>query len=331
MSQVGAATRSSPSPRPAPGCSAPQPPGCWAGSQPPPGLPPIGFRGCTVRGLVPRNPGSPRLGASRGTRARSRPASHLLSQTMKACPPSRAAAEQIKQAPYGAKTRWKWGQTQEAGGWQSLHPHARPHLELQARVGLGRALHRAGAAPAAPAPCSAGARLRSSAWLCSEPLVPLPACSGAEDGTEAAHGSPSSCGGSGWTWLTSGWALDLPGITPCTLPHGSLRSPALPPESQIQGELQPASPLQSLQPQKLAGIPPYSFRTPQTSSPAVGRTESGIFFYLPQPSPHLDMLPQTCSSQVPVCFQACHLHTGTWRRGAPRQSWASPWLDFWRC
>lgn len=228
---------------------------------------------------------------------------------MKACPPSRAAAEQIKQAPYGAKTRWKWGQTQEAGGWQSLHPHARPHLELQARVGLGRALHRAGAAPAAPAPCSAGARLHSSAWLCSEPLVPLPACSGAEDGTEAAHGSPSSCGGSGWTWLTSGWALDLPGITPCTLPHGSLRSPALPPESQIQGELQPASPLQSLQPQKLAGIPPYSFRTPRTSSPAVGRMESGIFFYLPQPSPHLDTLPQTCSSQVPVCFQACHLHT----------------------
>lgn len=43
--------------------------------------------------------------------------------------------------------------------------------------------------------------------------------------------------------------------------------------------------------------------------PAVGRMESGIFFYLPQPSPHLDTLPQTCSSQVPVCFQACHLHT----------------------
>lgn len=285
-----------------------------------------------MRGLVPRSPGSPRLGASRGTRARSRPASHLLSQTMKACPPSRAAAEQIKQAPYGAKTRWKWGQTQEAGGWQSLHPHARPHLELQARVGLGRALHRAGAAPAAPAPCSAGARLRSSAWLCSEPLVPLPACSGAEDGTEAAHGSPSSCGGSGWTWLTSGWALDLPGITPCTLPHGSLRSPALPPESQIQGELQPASPLQSLQPRKLAGMPPYSFRTPQTSSPRCGQ-DGEWHLFLPASA-----IPPPGHAPTDLQLTGCRVfsglsppHTGSWRQGAPRQSWASPWLDFWRC
>lgn len=36
------------------------------------------------------------------------PASHLLCQTMRHCPPSQVTAEQIKQAPYGAKTRWKW-------------------------------------------------------------------------------------------------------------------------------------------------------------------------------------------------------------------------------
>lgn len=196
MSQVGAATRSSPSPRPAPGCSAPQPPGCWAGSQPPPGPPRPGFGAAPCGGCCPAARRAPARGIPRDT------------GTFPSCvPPPLADNESLPSFPSRSRTNKAstiWCQdTLEMGpnpggrGMASLHPHARPHLELQARVGLGRALHRAGAAPAAPAPCSAGARLHSSARLCSEPLVPFPACSGAEDRTEAAHGSPSSCGGSG--------------------------------------------------------------------------------------------------------------------------------------
>lgn len=228
---------------------------------------------------------------------------------MKACPPSRAAAEQIKQAPYGAKTRWKWGQTQEAGGWQASIPTPGPISSSRRGWVWGEPCTVPGLLLLPPLPALQGHGSVVQPGFAVSPLSPSLPAVGLRTGPKLPTGALPPAGAQVATWLTSGQALDLPGITPCTLPHDSLRSPALPPESQIQGELQPASPLQSLQPWKLAGMPPYSFRTPWTSAPAVGRTESGIFFYLPQPSPHADTLPQTCSSQVPVCFQACHLHT----------------------